>query len=305
MSALPNFTIKDLMDAGAHFGHRTMRWNAKMQPFIFGAKNDVHILDLQKTAPLLHIALGAARDVAAKNGRILFVATKRQASQIVKEAAERCGQYYVNHRWMGGTLTNWETVSRSIKTLNDLEQKLNDAELTISKKERLQMQREVNKLNLALGGIRKMGATPDMIIIIDTNREKNAIAEARKLRIPVIAVIDTNCDPDNIEYIVPGNDDSIKSIRLFCNLFSDAILAGIQKSVGGFSARKEVVANDDEPEEKSAKKPQRSAGKPGKSENKPEKKPTTVVKKGGKVKSKQDKSDAEASDKPELLNTNN
>lgn len=292
------------MDAGVHFGHRTMRWNPKMSPFIFGIKNNIHIIDLQKTAPLLHNSLTIARDVAARNGRILFVATKRQASDIIAEAAEKCGQYYVNHRWMGGMLTNWETVSKSIKTLNNFEQQLNDPENPISKKEKLQIQREVGKLNKALGGIRKMGGTPDLIIVIDTNREKIAIQEAKKLGIPVIAIVDTNCDPDRVDHIVPGNDDSIKSIRMFSNLFSEAILTGLQRSVSGFSSKKEA-ANDDDSEETSPKRPQsnKPAGKkPEKQEEKakqPERKPTTVVKKGGKAKVKQEKTDAEASDKPE------
>jgi small subunit ribosomal protein S2 len=226
-----NFTIQGLMDAGVHFGHRTMRWNAKMQPYIYGARNNIHIIDLQKTAPLLNKALNVAKEVASKNGRILFVATKRQASEIVSEAAEKCGQYYVNYRWMGGTLTNWGTVSKSIKTLNTLEQRLADPEVTISKKERLQNQRKIAKLNQALGGIRSMGGKPDLIFVIDTNREDIAILEARKLGIPVVAVVDTNCDPDGIDYIIPGNDDSVKSIRLFCNLMSDAIVEGLSKSL--------------------------------------------------------------------------
>lgn len=289
MSALPSFTIKELMDAGVHFGHRTMRWNPKMQPFIHGIKNNIHIIDLQKTAPLLHNSLVIARDVAARNGRILFVATKRQASDIIAEAAEKCGQYYVNHRWMGGMLTNWETVSKSIKTLNNFEQQLTNPEVTISKKEKLQIQREIGKLNRALGGIRKMGGTPDLIIVIDTNREKIAIQEAKKLGIPVIAIVDTNCDPDKVDHIVPGNDDSIKSIRMFSNLFSEAILTGLQRSVSGFGGKKEV-ANDDDAEDASEKAPKKPAAKfekkPEEKAKQPERKPTTVVKKAAKPKAK-------------------
>jgi small subunit ribosomal protein S2 len=247
MSALPKFTIKELMDSGVHFGHKTMRWNPKMQQFIFGARNNIHIIDLQKTAPLLNRALTIASQVASKNGRILFVATKKQASAIVAEAAERCGQYYVNHRWMGGMLTNWETVSKSIKTLNDIEKQLEDPESSLVKKEKLQLRRKADKLELALGGIRRMGGKPDLIVVIDTNRERIAIKEANTLHIPTIAVVDTNSDPEDIDYIVPGNDDSIKSIRLFCNLFADAILAGIQKSVSGDVAEK--PANNDSAEE--------------------------------------------------------
>lgn len=300
MSNLPAISIKELMDAGVHFGHRTMRWNPKMSPFIFGSKNNIHIIDLQKTAPLLHKALGIARDVAARNGRILFVATKRQASSIIAEAAGKSGQYFVNHRWMGGTLTNWQTVSQSIKTLNTLEEKINDKELNISKKERLQMQREVNKLNLALGGIRKMGGTPDLVIVVDTNREKIAIQESKKLGVPVIAVVDTNCDPDSVDYIVPGNDDSIKSIRLFCNLFADAILSGLQKSISGGSGFSKKVANtnDDSDNEAPKDKKPSTAKKPFKADSRNDnKKP--AGKKPASGKSKQGKSDAEASDKPE------
>jgi small subunit ribosomal protein S2 len=252
-----NFNIQGLMDAGVHFGHRTMRWNAKMQPYIYGARNNIHIIDLQKTAPLLNKALNVAKEVASKNGRILFVATKRQASEIVSEAAEKCGQYYVNYRWMGGTLTNWGTVSQSIKTLNTLEQRLADPEVTISKKERLQNQRKVQKLNQALGGIRSMGGKPDLLFVIDTNRENIAILEARKLGIPVIAVVDTNCDPDGIDYIIPGNDDSVKSIRMFCNLMSEAIVSGLSKSLAG-----KVSTNKDEAEkitESSTEKSQKPA----------------------------------------------
>lgn len=251
-----NFTIQGLMDAGVHFGHRTMRWNAKMQPYIYGSRNNIHIIDLQKTAPLLNKALNVAKEVASKNGRILFVATKRQASEIVSEAAEKCGQYYVNYRWMGGTLTNWGTVSKSIKTLNMLEQRLADPEVTISKKERLQNQRKIQKLNQALGGIRSMGGKPDLIFVIDTNREDIAILEARKLGIPVIAVVDTNCDPDGIDHIIPGNDDSVKSIRLFCNLMSEAIVAGLSKSLSSkASTNKDEAEKITESTSEKAKKP--------------------------------------------------
>lgn len=256
---LPSFSIRDLMDVGAHFGHRTMRWNSKMQPYIFGTSNNVHIIDLQKTAPMLHAAMKVAQETASKNGKILFVATKRQASQIISEAAERCGQYYVNHRWMGGTLTNWQTVSRSIKTLNTLEEKLTSTDITISKKERLTIQRKIEKLLNALGGIRKMGGKPDLVFVIDTNREKIAILEAKKLGVPVIAVVDTNCNPDNIDHIVPGNDDSIKSIRLFSNLMADAILSGISRSVSGRSKIAEVKDKDADAEDETSKKPEKKA----------------------------------------------
>jgi small subunit ribosomal protein S2 len=233
MSKLPTFTMKELMEAGVHFGHKTMRWNAKMAPFIHGESNNIHIIDLNKTVPMLHRALEVARQTAAKNGRILFVATKHQASKIIAEAAERSGQYFVNFRWMGGTLTNWNTVSKSIKTLNTFEARLSDDSIKIGKKERLTMQREVGKLNNALGGIRKMGGQPDLLIIIDTIRERIAVQEANKLHIPVIAIADTNTSPDGIDYVIPGNDDSIKAIKLYCDLFADAILAGLSESMAG------------------------------------------------------------------------
>lgn len=249
MSNLPSFTIRDLMDVGAHFGHRTMRWNPKMQPYIHGAANNIHIIDLQKTAPMLHNAMKKAREVASNNGRILFVATKRQATNIIAEAAEKCGQYYVNHRWMGGTLTNWNTVSQSLKTLADMEAQLADEETNLVKKEKLSIQRKVDKLNKALGGIRSMGGKPDLIFVIDTNREKIAIQEAKKLGVPVAAIVDTNCNPDDIDIVIPGNDDSIKSIRMFANLIADAIISGISDSVGG-TASKAAPLSDDEAKDK-------------------------------------------------------
>jgi small subunit ribosomal protein S2 len=255
------FTIQSLMDAGVHFGHRTMRWNAKMQPYIYGARNNIHIIDLQKTAPLLNKALNVAKEVATKNGRVLFVATKRQASDIVAEAAEKCGQYYVNYRWMGGTLTNWGTVSQSIKTLNTLEKRLADPEVTISKKERLQTQRQVEKLQKALGGIRSMGGKPDLLFVIDKNREDIAIIEAQILGIPVIAVVDTNCDPDGIDYIIPGNDDSIKSIRMFCDLFSDSIVSGLSKSLSRNTKDKDDASEQDSKTKKTTKAPAPKAKK--------------------------------------------
>lgn len=288
MTALPSFTIRDLMDVGAHFGHRTMRWNPKMQPYIYGTANNVHIIDLQKTAPMLHAAMKIAQEAAQRNGRILFVATKRQASQIIAEAAERCGQYYVNHRWMGGTLTNWETVSKSIKTLNTLESKLNDPEVHISKKERLTIQRKIDKLTQALGGIRKMGGKPDLVFVIDTNREKIAILEAKKLNVPVVAIVDTNCNPDNVDHIVPGNDDSIKSIRLFSNLMADAIISGISKSVG---SRGKIQAADKDEEEQ-----EETSAKPS-NKNQPAKKAVKVETKGGKIAA--EKTEAKAETKAE------
>lgn len=232
MSALPKFTMKELLDAGVHFGHKTMRWNPRMAPYIYGTRNNTHIIDLQKTVPLLHNALQAARDIAANNGRVLFVSTKRQAAPIVADAAQRCGQHYVNHRWLGGMMTNWGTVSASIKTLRSLEETLADPEAQLSKKERLSLERQHNKIELSLGGIKDMGGVPDLLFIIDTNKEHIAIKEAEKLGIPVIAIVDTNANPEGISYPIPGNDDATRSIQLYCDLICEAILKGIQASVG-------------------------------------------------------------------------
>jgi len=276
MSALPKFTMRQLLDAGVHFGHKTMRWNPRMQPYIFSARNDIHILDLQKTVPMLYRALEAARDVAANNGRILFVSTKRQASEIIADTAKRCGQYYVNHRWLGGMLTNWDTVSRSIKTLRTIEEQLADPELHLSKKERLKMQRDLNKLELSLGGIKDMGGLPNMIFVIDTNKENIAILEAQKLGIPVVAIADSNSNPDGITYLIPGNDDATRAIKLYCTLFADAVLSGIQAGLSKSSGKKEGEKAEAQ-KEKLPTKVERKAKKPVKKEEakteKPSKKP--------------------------------
>ncbi len=254
MSSLPAFTIRDLMDAGVHFGHKTMRWNPKMAPFIFGEKNNIHIIDLGQTAPLLHRALKAAYDVASKNGRILFVSTKRQGSDVVAEQAQRCGQYYVNFRWLGGMLTNWGTVSQSINTLRDIEAQLADEEIDITKKERLTLTRKLQKLENSLGGIKDMGGTPDLVFVIDTNKEHIAIKEANKLGIPVIAVADTNSDPAGIDHIIPGNDDSVRSIELYAKLIADAALAGLGSALGGKQDNAKPAAEKEEKELKVVKK---------------------------------------------------
>lgn len=229
--ALPSFTMRQLLEAGVHFGHTTRRWNPKMAPFIFGVRNNVHILDLGQTVPLLHQAQKFLNEVAAGGGRVLFVGTKRQASEIVAEAAKRCGQYYVNHRWLGGMLTNWRTISHSIKRLKDLEQQLSGSELGLTKKELLNLTREKDKLDRALGGIKEMGGLPDALFVIDTNKEHLAVAEAKVLGIPVVAVCDSNSDPTNIDYPVPGNDDALRAISTYCDLMADSILDGLQQSV--------------------------------------------------------------------------
>ena len=234
--ALPEFSMRQLLEAGVHFGHQTRRWNPKMRPYLFGARNGVHVIDLEQTVPLLHQALVSLRDVAAGGGRILFVGTKRQASRPIAETAKRCGQYYVNHRWLGGMLTNWKAISGSIKTLADLEATLADESAGLTKKEMLQLVRRRNKLDLALGGIRDMGGVPDMLVVIDTNKEDIAILEARKLGIPVVAIIDSNCDPDLITHPVPGNDDAIRAINLYCDLFARAVIDGLQEELAASGA---------------------------------------------------------------------
>ena len=228
---LPTFSMRQLIEAGVHFGHQTHRWNPKMQSYLFGVRNNVHIIDLQQTVPLLHRALQAVRDVTAGGGRVLFVGTKRQASEPVAEAARRCGQYFVNHRWLGGMLTNWKTISVSIKRLKELEEQLSGdiSTLGLTKKELLQRTRERDKLERALGGIKEMGGLPDIIVVIDTLKEDIAILEARKLNIPVVAILDSNSDPSGITYPVPGNDDALRAIHLYCELFTLAVLDGIQE----------------------------------------------------------------------------
>ncbi len=225
--ALPDVTMRSLLEAGAHFGHQTHRWNPKMDRYIFGARSNIHIIDLSQSLPLMHQALVAVRDVAAKGGRVLFVGTKRQAAEPVAEAATRCAQYYMNNRWLGGTLTNWRTVSNSIQRLRDLEAILASGGEGRVKKELVNLQRERDKLELSLGGIKDMGGIPDIMFVIDTNKEAIAIQEARKLNIPVIAILDTNCDPDGITYPVPGNDDAARAIQLYCDLIADAVLDGL------------------------------------------------------------------------------
>lgn len=223
-------TIQELLDAGVHYGHVTRKWNPKMNPYIFGKRNGIHIIDLSKTLPMLNNALEAIKNVTSNYGRILFVATKNQASDIVKEAAVKCGQYYVNHRWLGGMLTNWKTIKQSIKKMKDLENIIaNPADLT--KKEIKILQTNLNKLESAIGGIRDMGGRPDLIVVIDTNRESIAIKEACKLGVPVVAVVDSDANPDNINYIIPGNDDATKAIELYCSLFAEAALEGLQQGM--------------------------------------------------------------------------
>jgi small subunit ribosomal protein S2 len=246
--AIPDFTMRQLLEAGVHFGHQTRRWNPRMAPYLFGARNGVHIIDLTQTVPLLHQALVATRDVAASGGRILLVGTKRQAQEPVTRSASRSGQYYVNHRWLGGMLTNWKTISNSIRRLRELEGRLAEGTVGLTKKETLQLTRERDKLERALGGIKDMGGLPDLIFVIDTNKEAIAVAEAKTLNIPVVAVLDSNSDPEGISYPIPGNDDASRAINLYCDLMVGAILDGLQAEmaasgtdIGAFEAPSEEV----------------------------------------------------------------
>lgn len=227
--ALPDFSMRQLLEAGCHFGHQTHRWNPKMKSYIFGERANIHIIDLSQTVPLLHQALVKVREVAAKGGRVLFVGTKRQAADPVAQAAQRCAQYYMNHRWLGGTLTNWRTISNSIQRLRELEGVLDQdgGAQGFTKKEILNLTREREKLERSLGGIKEMGGTPDLMFVIDTNKEAIAIQEAKRLGIPVIAVVDTNSDPDNIDFPIPGNDDASRALSLYCDLVADAVLDGM------------------------------------------------------------------------------
>jgi len=226
---VPPFNMRQLLEAGVHFGHQSHRWNPKMAPFIYGARNNIHILDLTQTVPMLHQALMKVSDTVAGGGRVLFVATKRQASDGIAEAAKRSAQYFINHRWLGGTLTNWKTISTSIRRLRQLDDILADPQGR-TKKEVLNVQRERDKLNQALGGIKDMGGVPDLLFVIDTNKEGIAIKEARKLGIPIVAIVDTNCDPDGIDFPVPGNDDAGRAITLYCDLVARAAIDGLERS---------------------------------------------------------------------------
>lgn len=229
--ALPEFTMRQLLEAGVHFGHQTHRWNPKMKRYIYGDRSNIHIIDLSKTVPLLHQALVKVRDTVAKGGRVLFVGTKRQAAEPVSEAAQRCAQYFINHRWLGGTLTNWTTVSNSIRRLKELDEIFNGGgQAGLTKKELLNLDREREKLERALGGIQNMGGLPDLMFVVDTNKEAIAVKEAKKLGIPVIAVVDTNCDPDDVDFPFPGNDDAARAIALYCNLVADAVTDGLAES---------------------------------------------------------------------------
>ena len=253
--ALPTYSMRQLLEAGVHFGHHTRRWNPKMAPYIFGVRNGIHIIDLEQTVPMLHQGLAAIRDVVAGGGRLLMVGTKRQAQEAITEAAKRCGQYYVNHRWLGGMLTNFKTISASIKRLRELEERIVSEETGLTKRELLSLTRERDKLERALGGIKEMGGLPDIVFVIDTNKEAIAVQEANKLRIPVVAVLDSNSSPDGIAYPVPGNDDAMRAIHLYCELVAQSVLDGLQAEMAsagidiGGRAEAPVVDLPEEPED--------------------------------------------------------
>lgn len=275
--ALPAFNMRELLEAGVHFGHQTHRWNPKMAPFIFGDRNNIHIIDLAQTVPLLHQALVTVSDTIARGGRVLFVGTKRQASDAIAENARRCAQYFINHRWLGGTLTNWQTISHSIKRLKFLEELLDGGEAQgLTKKELLQLTREREKIERSLGGIKDIGGLPDLLFVIDTNKEGIAIAEARKLKIPVIAIVDTNCDPDEIDFPVPGNDDAGRAISLYCDLVARAAIDGIERGQGaagvdiGESAAPAMEEALKEAEEPAAEEPAATQEEPAKQAEKDE-----------------------------------
>jgi small subunit ribosomal protein S2 len=226
--AIPTFTMRQLLEAGVHFGHHTRRWNPKMAPYLFGVRNGIHVIDLEQTVPMLHQGLQAVRDVVASGGRVLLVGTKRQAQEPVAEAAKRCGQYYVNYRWLGGMLTNFKTISQSIKRLRELDERIAQSEAGLTKRELLELTRDRDKLERALGGIKEMGGLPDILFVIDTNKEAIAVAEANTLHIPVVAILDSNSSPDGIAYPIPGNDDAMRAIHMYCDLVSSAVLDGLQ-----------------------------------------------------------------------------
>ena len=228
----PTFSMRQLLEAGVHFGHHTRRWNPKMEPYIFGKRNNIHIINLEKTVPMLQEALDAIQSIAKNGGKFLFVGTKRSASDLIAQAAINCGQYFVNHRWLGGMLTNWETVSKSIKKLKKLEERISSGEInSLTKKERLNTERQKDKLDLTLGGIKEMNGIPDAIFIIDTNKEAIAVLEANNLNIPVFAVCDTNTNPSGVDYPIPGNDDAIRAISLYCDLVAASVLKGLESNL--------------------------------------------------------------------------
>lgn len=238
---LPTFGMSDMLEAGLHFGHTTRRWNPKMEQYIYGERNGTHILDLRQSYPMMQRAMQEMRNTAAAGGRILFVGTKRQAQSIIAESATACGQYYINHRWLGGTLTNWGTISNSIRRIKEIEEKLENTH-GMTKRELLSLERHLEKLNRAIGGIRQMGNIPNLIFVLDVNRDATAVKEAKLLNIPVIGILDSNSNPEDIAFPIPGNDDAIRAIRFYCDLFSRSILQGLQQSLNDGDVAEDMVA---------------------------------------------------------------
>ena len=245
---LPTYTMRQLLESGVHFGHHTRRWNPKMSPYIFGARNGIHIIDLEQTVPMMHQGLQAIRDAVSAGGRVLLVGTKRQAQEPIAEAAKRCGQYYVNYRWLGGMLTNFKTISLSIRRLREVDERITSEQTGLTKRELLELTRHRDKLERALGGIKEMGGLPDILFVIDTNKEAIAVAEANTLRIPVVAILDSNSSPDGIAYPIPGNDDAMRAIHLYCDLVASAVLDGLQAELAAsgvdIGARAETPIED-------------------------------------------------------------
>ncbi len=301
---MPTFTMRQLLEAGVHFGHQTRRWDPKMAPYLYGSRGGIHIIDLQQSVPMLHHALEAIRETVANGGRVLFVGTKRQASQTVKEAASLCGQYYVNHRWLGGMLTNWNTISQSIKRLRELQEQLDEGTQGYTKKELLTLERERNKLELSLGGIKDMGGVPDILFVIDTNKEDISIKEANKLGIPIVAIVDSNSNPDGIDYLIPGNDDAQRAIELYCTLVSAAVLDGLQaeikatgKDIG--AAEKVTVIIEEETFTEAEPKAEAEEKAEPKAKEKPQEKPQAAAKPKTEVKAAaKPKTEAKAAAKP-------
>ena len=260
--ALPDFSLRQLLEAGVHFGHQTKRWNPRMEPYIYGSKNGIHILDLTQTLPMLDRAVQFVSETTARGGNILFVGTKRQAQQPIADSATKCAQYHMNHRWLGGTLTNWKTVSNSIKRLKEIDSAMELGTEGLTKKERLGMERDQGKLQSSLGGIREMTGTPDVLFVVDVNKESLAVAEANKLGIPVIAVVDSNCSPDGIDYLIPGNDDASRAISFYCDIIARAALEGLATQMG--AAGVDIGEADDFPEDEILSKNEQGASNLGK-----------------------------------------
>jgi small subunit ribosomal protein S2 len=245
--SLPEYSMRQLLESGVHFGHHTRRWNPKMAPYIFGVRNGIHVIDLEQSVPLLRQGLEAIREVVSGGGRVLFVGTKRQAQDAIAEAAKRCGQYYVNYRWLGGMLTNFKTISQSIKRLREVEERVQQENTGLTKRELLELTRDHDKLERALGGIKDMGGLPDIMFVIDTNKEAIAVAEANTLRIPVVAILDSNSSPDGIAYPIPGNDDAMRAIHLYCDLVAGSVLDGLQAELAASGI--DIGARDVTPDE--------------------------------------------------------